>query len=730
MITLTTSYQLIKQTYLGNNGYGGDIYVRTYAKYSTQDIANNTTTMQVQTRIYSGGTWWASSGTGHTTTANGVTKSGMNLTYDWSMWAVGETTIETLETTVQHANDGTKSLSVSSYFYSEPWGWYGTAEDTVALPTIPRASKLTSATMTIANNGGSITVKPMLTKNVNTFYDCLVIQDNGTTIVTLDGVTNNTNKSLSSSQITTVFNSIGTATSKTFTCYLATYSDSSKTTLIGNSTNVNLTATLPTYSISITASVADSVSTYNTYKPNSSTYIANLSKPTFTFSATSSTGSYYGRSVAFTLNDATVTSPYTVNNYTGQSFTLKATDGRKTATNTPSMTHVSYFVPTLKTTVTRTTPTGSTIDISVTGTYYKGTGLTNLLTPSLTFRYTESGGSQQSTTITLTTSTSGDVVTFNGTKQLTGMNYQKSMTWSAVITDRIGVTQTNSNVLSQGLPVWNAYRKNDINYFRVNGEIDGQLIGTKGGTWIKGRENAVVRSNSSSTSSGTYCPVISQKTNAGNWTIGALMGDDNLTFDYTTDTDYNNSSNTHSRVYITSGGNFSGNANNVVQKKSLTAKSHSNRGTNDGYLPDMSFIGYWNGAYNSSNNSSLTYAHQGTIQCKPTSLYSDDTGTTGTVTLSQTSANFSYLEIYYYRTADKQMDFVKVYSPDNKNAMLVNTWYGADGGSTNLYIYREKLSISGKNITRSEAGAGWFNDNYQGIWVCGYVNITKVLGYK
>lgn len=468
MATLTTSYQLIKTGDSQQFGYATG-YLQIYAKYNSQDKANNTTSVSYRLNLVVSGGYIGDYNGNKPVVINGTTSSQTTYIGNDNYYS---RELATYTETITHNQDGTKSGTCSGSVNFTGWQTtLTTGTGNFDLPAIPRASKLTSATMNIANNGNSITVTPVLTKNVNTYYDCLVIQDNGVTKATLDGVTSNTAKSLSSSQITDIYNAIGTATNKTFTCYLATYSDNTKATLIGNSTSVNLTATLPTYNISITSSVTDSVSTYNTYKPNSSTFIANLSKPTFTFSATSSTGSYYGRTPTFTLNDVSVTSPCIENNYTGQIFTLKVTDGRKTATNTPTMTHVAYFTPTLQTTVTRTTPTGSTIDVQVNGTYYSGTGLTNLATPTLTLKYTQSGGSEQTTTITLTTSTSGNVVTFTGTKQLTGMNYQKSVTWNTTISDKLGVTQTNSNVLSQGLPVWNAYRKNDTNYMNINGEL-------------------------------------------------------------------------------------------------------------------------------------------------------------------------------------------------------------------------------------------------------------------
>ena len=50
MATLTTSWQLIDQTYLGNSG--GNLYVRLYARYSEQDITNNRTYVYYEARSY------------------------------------------------------------------------------------------------------------------------------------------------------------------------------------------------------------------------------------------------------------------------------------------------------------------------------------------------------------------------------------------------------------------------------------------------------------------------------------------------------------------------------------------------------------------------------------------------------------------------------------------------------------------------------------------------------
>lgn len=192
------------------------------------------------------------------------------------------------------------------------------------------------------------------------------------------------------------------------------------------------------------------------------------------------------------------------------------------------------------------------------------------------------------------------------------------------------------------------------------------------------------------------------------------------------------SSNKWNNVYATTfTGNLSGNATNVTQKKSLTGKSHSNYGTNNGYLPDMSFIAFWNGAYNSSNNSNLTYAHQGIIQCKPTTLYDNASGTKGTVTLSETAANFSYLEIFY---RDEQGNYpgynsVKVYAPNGKRVDTTTIQKeSADTNTSLIRINTRSLRISGKSITV---------DNYQinyvpnsGKYRSNEQYVVRVIGYK
>lgn len=59
-----------------------------------------------------------------------------------------------------------------------------------------------------------------------------------------------------------------------------------------------------------------------------------------------------------------------------------------------------------------------------------------------------------------------------------------------------------------------------------------------------------------------------------------------------------------------------------------------------------------------------------TIQEEPITLFSSESGQTTNVTLSENSANFSYIEIFYSDNNNKQYNSVKVKNPNGKNVVL------------------------------------------------------------
>lgn len=81
----------------------------------------------------------------------------------------------------------------------------------------------------------------------------------------------------------------------------------------------------------------------------------------------------------------------------------------------------------------------------------------------------------------------------------------------------------------------------------------------------------------------------------------------------------------------------------------------------------------------------------------PVVLYDNESGTTGTVELSESAANFSYLEVFAYSGSSKRSASVKVAAPDGKIATLFIPW----GGDSSNWEYRGGWAISGTTMTCS-----------------------------
>lgn len=118
-----------------------------------------------------------------------------------------------------------------------------------------------------------------------------------------------------------------------------------------------------------------------------------------------------------------------------------------------------------------------------------------------------------------------------------------------------------------------------------------------------------------------------------------------------------------------------------------------------------------------------------TNQYSETVLYDNAAGTTGTVTLSETSANFDYIEVFY-KDEGSNFSSVKAHSPNGKKVSL-QTMKCAIGS---IQFYVKLASISGTSITpdanggytqifTNGASAGYNNS-------ANYILITRVVGYK
>ena len=224
----------------------------------------------------------------------------------------------------------------------------------------------------------------------------------------------------------------------------------------------------------------------------------------------------------------------------------------------------------------------------------------------------------------------------------------------------------------------------------INGNIkmnNGQVYGTKGGSWIASRDNATVRNNSyGQTSGNSYNPVVVQKTTLGAWAIGNLSGEESLRLVYTTDNNYS---------------------------------SGTNKATYNLAIP----------------------ANTGLLQLAPTILYNNSSGSNGTITLSETAANFSYIEIFYGRgngTKNHDSYSTKIVNPNGKKAGLMGSFIAPYTSTEYLLQIRSRtVLISGTSIITSSSYGGY--DGYLNMIPSGIQAgpsqetegyIFRVIGYR
>ena len=107
----------------------------------------------------------------------------------------------------------------------------------------------------------------------------------------------------------------------------------------------------------------------------------------------------------------------------------------------------------------------------------------------------------------------------------------------------------------------------------AGGTMTGCITRSGGGSWISARNNVVAYGKS--VSSGSYNPVVGQKTVKGSWTIGNLASDERLVFSYDTDTNFNAGTNSSNTTYLPVGGN----SQEIITSATIGSQSVSHANT-------------------------------------------------------------------------------------------------------------------------------------------------------
>lgn len=111
-------------------------------------------------------------------------------------------------------------------------------------------------------------------------------------------------------------------------------------------------------------------------------------------------------------------------------------------------------------------------------------------------------------------------------------------------------------------------------------------------------------------------------------------------------------------------------------------------------------------------------------------LYTNNSGSNGTITLSASATNYHYIKLFYMDNNGKEHSSKEIRLPNGKSVDLDLT---EAAGTNSTYFRRTRYNISGTTITPDLTTAGWSkiddsSSSHGGIGT-NYIYITQVLGY-
>ena len=138
-------------------------------------------------------------------------------------------------------------------------------------------------------------------------------------------------------------------------------------------------------------------------------------------------------------------------------------------------------------------------------------------------------------------------------------------------------------------------------------------------------------------------------------------------------------------------------------------------------------LAFWNGAYESNNESNLQYCRQGLIQAKPTILFDNSNGIQNDITLNEDINKYERIIIYF---KDSEMHFnnsIIVAKPFNKDVILSTLTPYEDGDikikTARYYLQNNLLKFKYSRITNIKSNRNVKNN-------LNNIAVLRVEGYK
>jgi hypothetical protein len=325
---------------------------------TSQNVANNTSTVNVKVQLVSTGSSYTINSSATKNGSVSINGNTYSFTFNASLSGNQTKTINERTVTIAHASNGTKSCSFGfsvGIAVTLSGTYYGTISKsgTGTFNTIPRASSFDSVSASSSYLNSTITYK--YTPKSSSFYNRLKITVGGSALKTINLGTDSASQqtgtlTLSASELATVYNKYPKAVSAILTFVLETYSNSEYTTKVGSSGEKTLKLTFPTSLVPTISSVTVSEAVAG-IADKFKGYVQNKSKVKVVTSASGVNGSTIS-SIKVTVNGVTYTGSTITSGVLTKSGTVsisvKATDSRgRSVTSSKSITVKSYSPPQL-----------------------------------------------------------------------------------------------------------------------------------------------------------------------------------------------------------------------------------------------------------------------------------------------------------------------------------------------------------------------------------------------
>ena len=654
---------------------------------------------------------------------------------------------------ITHENDGSKKITISGSVTGPSGttidGVTSSGSQEVTLATIPRASEITA---TNADIGSSSII--VINKKNDSFTTTLKYKFASQTTYTT--IVDKTGEKTYGWQIPTSFYSL-IPNSRYGSCSIqaTTYNGNEQ---VGDAkyVDINIFAneTLCRPTISGT-SIIDTNEKSVALTGNNTKFIKYVSTPKLTWNASAKNSATLKSQ---TINNVNATSPYQ-SSWT-DSFKLNVVDTREYS-NTYNFTFpsvVDYFYPKISASGKRKTSTSSNIILNVSGKFFNGYfSDTNKNTATFECKY------KRKTDSDWTSVTIAPTINEDGTFTLSNYdlgeicNYQTSCQFSIVITDKVKSESSNFPI-TVGEPNHYWYKKNDLNHFRVNGQLDVKnTLNMFYHNSIRWKESGygdkfAITPMFSGTGDDNYLAIMASVGDAGTdpdlegiATITAksghlwLKGDANLGSNVkVTDFIWANSQ----RVPVFNG--WCADANNALYEGRYST------GTGCLNIPGNTPWGYlrvrvsngdtinhtdnwgWQEYFSTSGRKWIRYIvnTNGWSAWKEintqTTLYDNTSGTNANLTLNASAANYDYIEIFF-RDNDNNYNSVKVCNPNGKSVSLISHH---NNGNNTIWFKVAIVTISGNSIKFGNSEeVRLIHGSSPSISSSSNIYITKVVGY-